>query len=141
VGGPLGGPFEWPFPLSMVTSEFGPRPEMGDYHTGMDFGPPSGTPVPSAGPGSVVASGWVEGGGGYHIKIDHGIKGGKRLETGYFHLIEAPALQVGAMVAAGTIVGNVGSTGNSTGPHLHWETFIDGVQVNPRSFMDQYGKK
>ncbi|QZY52928.1 peptidoglycan DD-metalloendopeptidase family protein [Leucobacter tenebrionis] len=141
VGGPLGGPFEWPFPLSSVTSEFGPRPEMGDYHTGMDFGQPSGTPIPAPAAGTVVASGWVDNFGGYHIKIDHGMRGGKKLETGYFHLVEAPALQPGAMVAKGTIVGHVGSTGASTGPHLHWETFIDGVQVNPRSFMDAYGKK
>lgn len=140
VGGP-GGDFEWPYDLGLVTSEFGVRvhPVTGEttMHNGIDFGPPAGTPIPSIGSGTVTTS-QNSGGFGNLVVVDHGTVGGAHVESYYAHM-QAPGAAVGASVGTGDILGNVGSTGLSTGPHLHMEIHVDGVPVNPRDFMAQFG--
>lgn len=127
VGGPLGGPLDWPLPESTVTSEFGPRD--GGFHEGIDFGAAEGTPIPAAASGSVVAAVTLHPGWGNYVKIDHG--GG--IETLYAHMVDPPLVSVGAHVSRGQTLGGVGNTGNSFGDHLHFEVHVDGVPVNPRS--------
>ena len=116
-----------------VTSGFGMRmhPLLGysRMHAGIDFGAPIGTPVYAAGAGIVREERWA-GGYGHWLKIDH--EGG--WATGYGHLSRyAPNLHVGEHVAQGQIVAYVGSTGMSTGPHLHYEVMKGNEKLNPSS--------
>ncbi|WP_269715997.1 M23 family metallopeptidase [Caulobacter sp. NIBR2454] len=114
-----------------ITSGFGARrhPILGftRMHQGIDFGAGSGTPVLAAGDGVVVEAG-RKGGYGNWVKIRH--NGG--WETGYAHLSRyAKGLKKGQRVKQGQLVAYVGSTGMSTGPHLHYEIFNGGRRVNP----------
>jgi murein DD-endopeptidase MepM/ murein hydrolase activator NlpD len=130
VGGPfLGTPGAIGYPLNpwVVTSEFGMRG--GVPHQGIDLGAPLGQAVMAAAAGSVARSGWY-GGYGNSIMLDHG--GG--LATTYSHLSDLIAT-AGQIVSAGEVIGRVGSTGDSTGPHLHFETLSGGGFVNPREFL------
>lgn len=148
-GGPGDGIFDWPFPLDQVTSEFGMRlnPVTGQYtmHEGIDFGiGPSnttGTPIPSAGAGVVVEAAFSAGYGNYVI-VDHGTDpnyGGAHVKTRYAHMYQAPAVSVGEAVTLGQTLGGIGSTGNSSGNHLHYETIVDGAPINPRDFHAAHG--
>lgn len=132
TGGPIGGPLQWPFPASTVTSEYGPREAPGEgastFHEGMDFAPPEGTPIPAAGGGTVELAG-LNGGFGNCVIINHG--GG--LKTLYGHMQSAPSVTVGQQVIAGQIIGAVGNTGVSFGAHLHFEVHVNGTPVNPRT--------
>ncbi|PPG25965.1 hypothetical protein C5E10_18010 [Pseudoclavibacter sp. RFBG4] len=139
VGGPMGD-LEWPFDPEKNTDEFGPRVSPGGIgstdHKGMDFGIgiSEGTDIKAAGSGTVyeVGTGSVGSGGfGNYLVIQHA--GNKR--TLYAHMQSAPAYSVGDGIAKGAIVGKVGNTGSSTGAHLHLETHIDGVPVNPRTVI------
>lgn len=118
----------WPV-QAPITSNFGwrvhPILRFGRMHRGIDFGARWGTPIVAAGDGQVVRAGW-SGGYGQQVRIAHG--GG--LLTSYSHMsrIVAPA---GTPVRQGQLIGYVGSTGLSTGPHLHFETLRNGVAVNP----------
>ncbi|HEY8948076.1 MAG TPA: M23 family metallopeptidase [Rhizomicrobium sp.] len=114
-----------------ITSGFGMRfhPVLGysRMHKGIDFGVPVGTPVMAAGSGTVVTEGWGNGYGNF-LKIDHG----NGYATGYGHLSRfAPGLHKGSHVRQGQIVAYSGNTGLTTGPHLHYEIFVGGTQVNP----------
>lgn len=102
------------------------------FHSGMDFSANTGTPVYATGNGTVVSSGW-ESGYGLTIEIDHGF--GYR--TRYAHL-SATQVRKGQKVTRGEVIGKVGSTGKSTGPHLHYEVVAKGRKVNPVNyyFMD-----
>lgn len=102
------------------------RPAM---HTGLDFRASSGDPVRATADGKVASSGWA-GGYGRMVEIDHG----NGLSTRYGHL-SAINVRVGESVKIGQIIGEVGSTGRSTGPHLHYETRIDGDAVDPQKFL------
>jgi murein DD-endopeptidase MepM/ murein hydrolase activator NlpD len=120
-----------PMSLNRVSSRYGMRdhPILGfsSMHTGVDFAAPYGTPVLAAGAGTVVAAS-PYGGYGNWAKIDHG--GG--VATGYAHLARyAPGIRKGAHVRQGQVIGFVGSTGLSTGPHLHFELHQKGRPVNP----------
>jgi len=84
-------------------------------HNGLDLAAPTGTPIGAAGPGRVSSAGWSQYGGGNEIHIDHP----NGLQTWYAHL-SSFAVKLGDMVRAGQLIGQVGSTGNSTGPHLHY---------------------
>ncbi len=123
---PLAGPLE-------VTSSFGPRvdPFLGRaaLHTGIDLRDDTGDAVTATATGTVTIAG-SDGGYGNMVEIDHG--GG--LATRYAHL-SAVEVAVGQHVAAGQVVGRVGSTGRATGPHLHYETRIDGTPVDPARFL------
>jgi murein DD-endopeptidase MepM/ murein hydrolase activator NlpD len=97
-------------------------------HAGIDFGAPSGTPVYAAGDGVVERADWA-GGYGRWLQIKHA--GG--YETGYGHLSRW-AVKKGQQVHQGQVVAYVGSTGLSTGPHLHYEIMVKGQKVNPSAF-------
>ncbi|MEU3690560.1 peptidoglycan DD-metalloendopeptidase family protein [Streptomyces narbonensis] len=99
------------------------------YHTGQDFPAPQGTPIVAAGTGQVVEAGWA-GAYGQSVVIQHenGVK------TRYAHM-SAISVRMGQTVQAGAQIGNVGSTGNSTGAHLHLEFIANGVQVDPMRYL------
>lgn len=128
------GKLAWPV-HGPITSAFGYRVDpisgqRGVFHTGMDIGVPSGTPVQSPLPGKVIYAGWVNGGGGNHVQVDHG----NGLVTTYSHM-SAINVTVGQEVGVGQAVGRVGSTGYSTGPHLHFEVKRNGQYVDPRPLL------
>jgi len=123
-------------PLSggVITSGFGKRvaPTRGasTYHKGIDFSTPKGTSVFASNAGVVVRAGWGSG-YGYVVYIDH--SDGR--ETRYGHLSKI-LVKVGQTVAQGEKIALSGNTGVSTGPHLHFEILINGVQVNPLNYLD-----
>ena len=123
---------------SRVTSEFGYRkdPFTGETrgHTGMDLAVPTGTPIRAALSGTVTAAAYDQGGYGYYIMIDHG----NGLSTLYGHNSQLLA-QVGQTVEAGDIISLSGSTGRSTGPHLHFEVRVNGQRTDPRSYLPTSG--
>lgn len=116
-----------------VTSGFGYRDSFmtdsgemsSSYHAGIDIGAGYGTPVGAAGAGTVTMAGW-NGGYGNTVMIDHG----NGLASMYAHLSEIMT-SVGQMVSAGQTIGLVGSTGNSTGAHLHFGLYQDGAAIDP----------
>ena len=113
------------------TSLFGYRvnPLGGDVpelHTGVDYAGACGTGVVAAAAGQVIESGWHAYGGGQRIVVDHG--GG--VQSTYNHL-STLGIPAGTPVQRGTVLGAVGSTGNSTGCHLHFEVLVDGQKVDP----------
>jgi hypothetical protein len=121
-----------------VTSEYGWRihPIYGDerFHTGIDLGAASGTPVQAADGGTVVfadVSGSMTSGYGQLVIIDHG----NGRETWYAHL-NSMNVQEGQQVAPGDVLGSVGSSGGSTGPHLHFEVRENGEPVDPRQYIN-----
>lgn len=120
----------WVKPTSYygVTCEFGYSPITGS-HNGIDLGASSGTPIYSAGPGTVTYVGWY-GTGGNAVIVDHG----NGVQTIYMHQSQTAAY-VGESVSAGTCIGYVGSTGLSTGPHLHFQLVINGTPTNPRNYF------
>ena len=105
-------------------------------HKGVDFGAPTGTPIFAAGDGVLEKVGWINGYGRY-ILIRHN----STYKTAYAHMSGwAKGIRRGARVYQGQIIGYVGSTGNSTGPHLHYEILINGRQVNPLKVRMPSGK-
>jgi len=110
-----------------VTSPFGYR--WGRLHAGIDIGVPYGTPIHAAASGTVVLAGWVGGYGNYTC-IDHG--GG--MATCYAHQ-SSFAVSTGEHVTQGQVIGYVGSTGHSFGPHLHFEVRINGNPVDPLGYL------
>lgn len=127
------GEFYWPVPgHHRITSPFGyrihPILKYRKLHTGVDIGAPNGTPVVSAGSGTVIASRFMSGYGNC-IMIDHGGK-----VTVYGHL-SSRAVSPGQSVSAGETIGYVGSTGMSTGAHLHFEVRVNGAVQNPLNYL------
>jgi murein DD-endopeptidase MepM/ murein hydrolase activator NlpD len=126
-------PIANPAPGAVVTSAFGVRrdPILGvsALHPGIDFRDPVGSNVPATAAGTVTRAGWA-GGYGNMVEIDHG--GG--YSTRYAHLSEID-VKVGDHVKLGETIGRTGSTGRSTGPHLHYEVRHNGKAVNPVSFL------
>jgi murein DD-endopeptidase MepM/ murein hydrolase activator NlpD len=116
-----------------LSSGFGVRPDpfLGRpaMHSGLDFRSETGDPVRATANGVVESAGW-SGGYGKMIEIDHG----NGYSTRYGHLSEIE-VKVGQHIKTGQIIGKVGSTGRSTGPHLHYETRIDGDAVDPQKFL------
>lgn len=97
-------------------------------HTGVDYAAPSGTPVRALGDGVVTRASWDNKGGGNYIKIRHNNK----YETGYMHLKGyAKGITAGVRVTQGQIIGYVGSTGSSTGPHLDFRVWKNGTPIDP----------
>jgi murein DD-endopeptidase MepM/ murein hydrolase activator NlpD len=117
--------------VGRITSNFGARrhPILGytRMHSGVDFGASHGSPIYAVGDATVSYSGW-RGGHGNYVRLDHG--GG--YGTGYAHMSRI-AVSSGTHVRAGQVIGYVGSTGLSTGPHLHYELYRNGAAVNPLS--------
>ena len=118
--------FVWPVP-GPVTSPYGMR--WGRMHEGIDIAAPMGAPVRAAAAGQVIYAGWM-GGYGNLVVIDHG--GG--LATAYAHL-SSIAVSLGQAVSQGDLVGAVGSTGHSFGPHLHFEVRVNGAAVDPLGYL------
>lgn len=99
------------------------------FHTGVDFGGPVGQAVLAPAAGVVIFNAVTDLRGNVII-LDHGLG----ITTGYYHLSES-LVQVGDQIAAGQTIGRLGSTGLSTGPHLHWELRVNGVAVNPMQWL------
>lgn len=120
------GGLAWPM-CAPATSEYGPR--WGRMHRGIDLGAPTGAAIRAAQDGTVIFAGW-QGGYGQLTLISHG--GG--LVTAYAHQSRM-AVGQGARVSQGQVIGYVGTTGNVTGAHLHFETRAGGSAVNPRQYL------
>ena len=103
------------------------------YHSGVDIGAPMGTPIKAANSGKVIYTGWY-GGYGNVVIIDHGKMQGRPTSTLYAHQ-SSIAVSKGQNVSKGQVIGYVGSTGYSTGPHLHFEVRINGKPVNPLNYI------
>ena len=123
---PVIGEVEFTSGFGVRSDPFLGRPAM---HTGLDFRAAMGDPVRATANGKVASSGWA-GGYGRMVEIDHG----NGLATRYGHLSQIN-VKVGDVIKIGQVIGEVGSTGRSTGPHLHYETRIDGEAVDPQKFL------
>jgi murein DD-endopeptidase MepM/ murein hydrolase activator NlpD len=111
----------------ILTSPFGQR--WHHRHQGVDIAAPFGTPIYSAADGKVVYSGWV-GGYGQSLLVDHG----KGYKTRYAHCSKL-LVRTGQRVKSGQAIARVGSSGHSTGPHLHFEVLLHGIHKNPGRFF------
>ena len=123
-----------------LSSSFGKRkhPILGftKMHTGTDFAAPTGTPIMASGDGKVTKASWC-GGGGNCVKIKHN----STYTTVYAHMSKfARGIKKGKKVVQGQIIGYVGSTGMSTGPHLHYEVIVNGKKVNSQKLKLPSGK-
>ncbi len=103
------------------------------FHTGIDFAMALGTPILASNSGKVIYSGWY-GGYGKVVIIDHGSCTGEPTTTLYAHMLRQN-VSAGQYVSQGDIIGYVGSTGYSTGPHVHFEVRINGKPQNPKNFL------
>jgi murein DD-endopeptidase MepM/ murein hydrolase activator NlpD len=123
--------FDSPVKHPVRTSPFGTRVspitgQLDEFHTGQDFGEACGEDVEAVAGGTVVFAGWHEGGGGNRVEVDHG----HGLKTTYNHL-ESFSVKTGQHLKRGQSLGKVGSTGASTGCHLHFETWLNGKLTDP----------
>ncbi len=120
--------------LSRVASGYGMRidPVYGTprMHKGLDFTAPQGTPIYATGDGTVITAGYSDGGYGNHVEINHGYG----YQTLYGHMVRIK-VKNGQKVKRGEVIGWVGNTGKSTGPHCHYEVKINAANVNPVYFF------
>lgn len=127
-------PKGWPV-AGRVTSQFGYRedPKVGgrEFHAGMDISVPKGTPIMATADGVISYAGWSSGNGNL-VAIEHGAG----FTTLYAHNSEIK-VAVGERIKRGSVIALAGSTGYSTGPHLHYEVWVDGKAVNPRDFLGE----
>jgi len=112
-----------------ISSRYGYRRSMGDFHTGVDFAGPTGTPIYASDGGKVTYAGW-KGNYGYCVFVDHG----NGYTTVYAHCSKL-LVKVGQSVGKGETIAKVGSTGRSTGPHLHFEIRVNGKHQNPLNYI------
>ncbi len=133
------GAVRWPFPAAVpISSGFGERVApcryCSSYHQGLDFNPGAGTPIFAIADGVVIQSEY-SGGFGQHAIIEHVING-QRVTSTYAHMTGGSSpLVVGEEVLVGDFVGTVGSTGTSTGAHLHFEIRIDDIAIDPFAWL------
>ena len=123
-----------------LSSPFGMRKHPIDgynkMHRGTDFAAPMGTPIMASGDGKIIKAGWC-GGGGNCVKIKHN----STYQTVYAHMSKfARGIKTGVRVKQGQTIGYVGSTGKSTGPHLHYEVIVNGKKVNSQKLKLPSGK-
>lgn len=141
VGPPSAFGLRHPFSADVaITSGFGWRatpPGTVDFygsggymHTGIDFGAGCGTPVYAPAAGTIVSAGWGNDGGGNNVKISHGVVQGNSLTTIYYHN-SSVVVSMGQQVSQGQLIAYSGTTGNSTGCHSHFETWLNGQAVDP----------
>ena len=134
------GAVRWPFPVAVPISDgYGARvsPCSGcsSQHKGTDFTPGAGAAITAIADGVVSDKKTSSWGFGYHVYIDHVING-QKVTSVYAHMqLGSSDLEVGDVVSAGDFVGLVGATGAATGPHLHLEIRVDGVQVDPFAWL------
>ena len=130
------GQFMWPV-QGRLTSRFGyrthPIHRVRKMHTGLDIAASHGTPIKAADGGQVIFAGW-KGGYGKAVMINHGYRNGKNLVTLYGHMSNI-GVRTGQQVGKGSSIGNVGSTGYATGPHLHFEIRENGAPVDPMRYL------
>lgn len=119
-----GGGMLWPTVTRRITQYFGWR------HLGIDIALPTGNPIYAADSGTVEVSGWNRGGFGYQVVVNHG----NNIKTRYAHASRLFVVP-GEKVNKGDVIGLVGSTGRSTGPHIHFEVMVGGVRVNPFMYV------
>jgi murein DD-endopeptidase MepM/ murein hydrolase activator NlpD len=126
-------PSLWPLE-GRVTSSFGERQDPingeGAFHAGIDIAAPIGSPVRAVADGDVIQAASTSGGYGREIVIDDG----HDIETVFAHL-SVVAVVAGQHVTRGQVIGYVGDSGRSTGPHLHYEVRVHGVPVNPHKYL------
>ena len=122
---PIAGKLNWPTTAKRITQYF-----KGWRHSGLDIGAKRNQPIYAADDGVVATSRWNKGGYGYYIIIDHG----NGFHTLYAHNNEN-YVKKGARVKKGEIIAAIGSTGRSTGPHLHFEVRVSGNRVNPLDYL------
>lgn len=133
------GAVRWPFPAAVpISSGFGERAApcryCSSYHQGLDFNPGSGTPIFAIADGVVIQA-EHSGGFGNHAIIEHVING-QRVTSTYAHMTTGSSpLVVGEQILVGDFIGTVGSTGTSTGAHLHFEIRIDGIAIDPFAWL------
>lgn len=120
--------FIWPY-YGGISQYFG-EPELGSYHKGLDIEGYTGDTVTSAAAGLVVLAAWADYGLGYHVIVDHG----NGIQTIYAHLSDIWVAQ-GQYVGQGEAVGAMGSTGYSTGPHLHFQVNVYGTPTDPLAYL------
>ncbi len=125
------GPFVWPT-TGVITLEFSKSSLYQLFHTGLDIAGKRGDPITPFMGGKVIYAGEISWGYGKHVVIDHG----DNVTSIYAHLDKIYATQ-DQEVEPGDVIGTEGSTGWSTGPHLHFETRVFGIPVNPRVFLGQ----
>jgi murein DD-endopeptidase MepM/ murein hydrolase activator NlpD len=133
-----------PFAGTRITSGFGWRAtppgtvdfygQGGYMHTGIDFGAACGTPVYAPAAGTVFSAGWANDGGGNNVKISHGVVQGNSLTTIYYHN-SSVVVSRGQQVSQGQLIAYSGTTGNSTGCHSHFETWLNGRAVDPMNLL------
>lgn len=102
-----------------------------NYHNAVDLAAPAYTPLLAADGGTVEYAGWCDCGLGYYVKIDHG----NGMQTIYGHMAEQPYVATGQAVSKGDVIGPVGSTGMSTGPHTHFTVTVNGVDQDPLAYL------
>jgi murein DD-endopeptidase MepM/ murein hydrolase activator NlpD len=126
-------PKGWPV-VGRISSPYGyrehPNTGMRDFHSGMDIASEPGTPVKATADGIVSFAGW-SGGNGNLLALEHGLG----FSTYYAHN-RLVVVRVGQKIKRGDVIGYVGSTGNSTGPHVHYEVWKDGRSLNPITFIE-----
>jgi len=133
-------PVVWPVDThdSLVTDGFGPRreptPGAGTFHDGVDFDPAYGTPIHAVADGVVSESDGPVNVLGWHVFLESTIDG-VPTQTRYGHMNARPLVGVGDAVHKGQVIGYVGSTGVSTGPHLHFGVFVGGVAIDPLPWL------
>ena len=139
-------PIVWPFTVVQVSSKFGWRGAIGwgsasgadNFHTGLDMAPAYGTPINSVADGIVTLTSGAGGPIGVTVMIEHNVKGNKFASV-YGHMAPGSVtVQTGQSVKAGDVIGAVGNTGYSTGPHLHLEIRPGSQPVDPFAFLMQY---
>jgi len=128
-------PIGIPISGARITDRFGTRWSPFGWgrqeHNGIDFAQDYWTPIVATGAGVVTHAGWKSGGYGYAVMIDHGYG----LVTLYAHMVDWN-VKVGDTVSRGDVIGWVGNTGLSTGPHLHYEVHLEGVPVDPVDYLN-----
>jgi murein DD-endopeptidase MepM/ murein hydrolase activator NlpD len=137
--GPTGG-FIYPLANYQFTQAYGCspyaiepwNPQLGcNFHNGVDLAAPMYTPIMAADGGTVVFSGWCDCGLGWYVEIDHG----NGYSTVYGHMAEQPWVSVGQKVNQGDVIGPVGSSGASTGPHTHFMVKLNGSTIDPMTVL------
>lgn len=126
--------FALPLQNYIITSVFGPR--WGKIHGGIDLAVPEGTEVTAASSGTIISISRSSSGYGNCIVISHGEIDGIVYKTRYAHLSSFANIHTGDTVEQGEVIGYSGNTGNSTGPHLHFEIIQNDVQINPQTVLD-----
>src|SRR5215207_8654330 len=140
VSGLATGTLDYPVDAWVFTQAFGCSPyafepwnsSIGcNFHNGADFAADAYTPLLAADGGTVEYAGWCDCGLGYYVKIDHG----NGMKTTYGHMAEQPWVTTGDAVTKGQVIGPIGSTGISTGPHVHFIVQVNGVAQDPLAYL------